>query len=76
MIFIKLFVILYADDTILLSDNAKQFQETLNIFYEYCKNWKLNINIEKTKIMILVIIAEHVLYLLHSGSRNRKSKVF
>ena len=52
MIFIKLFVILYADDTILLSDNAKQFQETLNIFYEYCKNWKLNINIEKTKIMI------------------------
>ena len=34
MIFIKLF----ADDTILLSDNAKQFQETLNIFYEYCKN--------------------------------------
>ena len=52
MIFIKLFVILYADDTILLSDNAKQFQETLNIFYEYCKSWKLNINIEKTKIMI------------------------
>lgn len=52
MIFIKLFVILYADDTILLSDNAKLFQETLNIFYEYCKNWKLNVNIEKTKIMI------------------------
>ena len=47
MIFIKHFVILYADDTILLSDNAKQFQETLNIFYEYCKNWKFNINIEK-----------------------------
>ena len=48
MIFIKLFVILlYADDTILLSNNAKQFQETLNIFYEYCRNWKLNINIEK-----------------------------
>ena len=52
MIFIKLFVILYADDTILLSDNAKQFQEALNIFYEYCKNWKLKINIKNTKIMI------------------------
>ena len=36
MIFIKLFVILYADDTILFIDDAKQFQETLNIFYEYC----------------------------------------
>ena len=48
-IFLILFVILYADDTIIVSDNAKEFQDTFN---EYCKQWKLKINISKTKIII------------------------
>ena len=51
-IFLILFVILYADDTIILSDNAKEFQDILNTFNEYCKKWKLKINICKTKIII------------------------
>ena len=51
-IFLILFVILYADDTIVLSDNAKEFQDILNTFNEYCKKWKLKINICKTKIII------------------------
>ena len=49
LIFFKLFVILYADDTITLSDDAKHFQDALNVFSEYCNNWKLKINIEKNK---------------------------
>ena len=32
LIFLKLFVILYADDTIILSDDAKHFQDMLNDF--------------------------------------------
>ena len=48
----NLFVILYADDTIIISDDVKHFQDMLNGFSEYCKNWKLKINIEKTKIVI------------------------
>ena len=36
-IFIILFVILSADDTIILSDDAKEVQETLSAFNEYCK---------------------------------------
>ena len=51
-IFLILFVILYADDTIIVSDNAKEFQDILNTFNEYCKQWKLKINISKTKIII------------------------
>ena len=51
-IFVILFVILYADDTTILSDDAKEFQDTLNAFNEYCKRWKLKINISKTKIII------------------------
>ena len=41
LIFLKLFVILYADGTIILSDDVKHFQDMLNVFSEYCKNWKL-----------------------------------
>ena len=52
IIFLILFVILYADDTLVLSDNPKDFQDMLNVFNEYCKRWKLNINIDKTKAMI------------------------
>lgn len=52
LIFIKLFVLLYADDTIVMSDNIKDFQEMLYIFNNYCEKWKLKINIEKTKIII------------------------
>ena len=48
----EIFVILYADDTIILSDDSKHFQDMLNVFSEYCKNWKLKINIEKTKVVI------------------------
>ena len=51
-VFVKLLVILYADDTIILSDDAECFQEVLNTFNEYCANWNLKINESKTKNMI------------------------
>ena len=48
----KLLVILYADDTIILSDNENDFQQMLNLFNDYCNSWKLKINSTETKIMI------------------------
>jgi len=44
--------LLYADDTIILSDDEKDFQRSLNAFDEYCTQWKLNANNNKTKIII------------------------
>ena len=44
IIFLILFVILYADDSLILSDNPKDFQAMFNIFNDYCKKWKLKIN--------------------------------
>ena len=52
MIFLIFFVILYADDTIILSDDPKEFQDILTAFHEFCKLWKLDINTNKTKITI------------------------
>ena len=54
-IYIKLLVLLYADDTVVFGKDAKTFQENLNTFYEYANIWKLKINYEKTKIMIFGI---------------------
>ena len=35
-----------------MTDPAEGLQHGLDIYYSYCKQWKLNVNIIKTKIMI------------------------
>jgi len=50
--YVTLFVIMYADDTVLLAESASNLQNMLNLFHEYCLKWKLKVNIDKTKIMI------------------------
>ena len=52
LVYIKLFIILYADDTALLSESAEGLQSMLNSFEEYCTNWKLKVNTNKTKVVI------------------------
>ena len=54
-IYLKLLVLLYADDTVIFGTDAVAFQESLNHFYEYTRIWKLNINYTKTKSMIFGI---------------------
>ena len=49
---LKLLLLLYADDTVILSDSASDFQNCLNAFNDYCKLWHLNVNLNKTKIII------------------------
>ena len=51
-IYLKLFILLYADNTVLFSETPNDFQEALNCFKDYCHDWKLKINVEKTKVMI------------------------
>ena len=50
--YMKLFLILYADDTVLLSENEDGLKKTLDVFEQYCNAWKLRVNIKKTKIVI------------------------
>jgi len=52
-IFLKLCILLYADDTVIFSDDPNDLQKALNSFNEYCKTWKLHINVSKTKILII-----------------------
>ena len=51
-VFLTLFVMLYADDTVILADKAGEFQNALNIYDLFCETWKLTINSSKTKCVI------------------------
>ncbi|XP_053549032.1 uncharacterized protein LOC128640586 [Bombina bombina] len=44
--------LLYADDLLILSPTAVGLQEKLDILQTYCKSWAMEVNMEKTKIMI------------------------
>ena len=54
-VYFKLLVLLYADDTVIFGTDPESFQHNLDCFYEYSDRWKLNINFDKTKIMIFGI---------------------
>lgn len=40
-ILLRLLIILYADDTVLLSETPEYLQNQLNSFLLYCQKWKL-----------------------------------
>ena len=50
--YLKIFVLLYADDTVILSESSDDLQIALNMYAAYCKEWKLEINNDKTKVMV------------------------
>ena len=48
----QLYVLLYADDTVILSQSAEGLQSALSALYDYCGLWELTVNASKTKVMI------------------------
>jgi len=51
-VFIRLYVLLYADDTIIMAETDTELQLALTAVNEYCKLWHLTVNTTKTKIVI------------------------
>ena len=49
---LKLFVLLYANDTVILSLSPRDLQKSLDNLKTYSRLWKLTINITKTKVMV------------------------
>ena len=50
--YLRIFILLYADDTVIFGVDAADFQKNLDVFYEYARMWHLDINFDKTKILI------------------------
>ena len=63
---------LYADDTVILSDSAENLQKSLDSFLKYCSEWKLQINNTKTKV---VIFGAHKTNLLSFKLGNTKLEI-
>jgi len=49
---LKLMLLLYADDTVIFGDSPDNLQAGLNAMTDFCRDRKITINHEKTKIMI------------------------
>ena len=49
-LYVKLFILLYADNTIILSDSLG-LQTALSLYSQYCAIWKLNVNVNKSKVV-------------------------
>ncbi len=49
---LKLFVLFYADDAVIFSDTRAGLQQGLDVLYEYCQHWKLELNTDKTKVVV------------------------
>lgn len=50
--FLRLFLVLFADDLALLADSPEKLQCGLDSLEKYCDLWGLNVNIQKTKITV------------------------
>ena len=51
-LFSRLYVLLYADDTVILAESENELQDALNALKAYCDKWGLVINKDKTQIVI------------------------
>ena len=67
--------ILYAGDIVLLTTTKTGLQGKLNQLHEYCKQWGMRINRDKTKILFLPELIQKYLYSSHPavGSCGRRN---
>ena len=48
-VYLKLFILLYADGTVIFSESKEGLQAALNAYSNYCNEWRLSINVENRK---------------------------
>jgi len=51
-VYLKLFALLDADDTVLMAETDDDLQNILNKCCEYCNTWRLKANTNKTKVIV------------------------
>ena len=51
-VYLKRFVLLYADDTVVFAKSEETLIQSLLIFSNHCNQWKLNINYYKTMVLV------------------------
>ena len=51
-VFFKLYLLLYADDTVIFAEWPEKLQTALDTMKLYCDTWKLHVNTSKTEIVV------------------------
>ena len=51
-LFLKMFVLLYADDTVLLGSTTDDLQKALDLYENDCNTWRLTVNTMKSKVVV------------------------
>jgi len=49
---VYIYLLLFADDAVLLSEYAQGLQQMLDSLHGYCNKWSLTVNVDKTKILV------------------------
>jgi hypothetical protein len=49
---LNLFLLLYADDTVIFSESVEGLQKMLDTLKSYSEHWKLEVNVSKTKMVV------------------------
>ena len=49
---LKMFMLLYADDTTICSESAEGLHQALDALSDYCDKWSLRVNVDKTKVVV------------------------
>ena len=49
---LSIYLLLFADDAVLFSDTIEGLQSSLNNLESYCNKWNLEVNVDKTKIVV------------------------
>ena len=52
VLYFKIFLLLYADDTVIISNSVDGLQNSLNIYDDDCTLWRLTVNHSKSKVII------------------------
>ena len=50
--YLKILTLLYTDDTVIFATDPATFQENISAIFEYSERWRLNVNLNKTKVLV------------------------
>lgn len=51
-VFLELILLLYADDLCIFDDSVIGLQRQIDILYDFCTKWGLQVNMDKTEILV------------------------
>ena len=49
---IEAFLLMYADDIVLVGDTVLELQRKINILEIFCEKWGMEVNLKKTKVVV------------------------